>query len=50
MRYFKAIATMVICVTLAGLLIQKLPEYETAIVIIGFAAGVILSRQQLRKV
>ena len=50
MRYAKAVITLVICITLVGLLIQQLPQFETAIVIVGFAAAIVLARWQIRKV
>ena len=48
MRYLKAAAVMLACIILAGLMIQQLPEFETAIVVVGVAAAILLARRQIR--
>ena len=49
MRYVKAIVSVLICVTLVGLLARQLPQYEEAIIMVGFAAAVVLARWLVRK-
>ncbi|WP_167366674.1 MULTISPECIES: hypothetical protein [Cupriavidus] len=49
MRYVKAIAILLVCILLAGLLSRQWPHLSPILVMVGVAAGFALAAREVRR-